>query len=139
MIRHKVIAENENFISFRKSSEVKFPWVVGPFIIESKSAIPVVDSLLKGMYFKTNFAVNYDPLHVISTRREVNTNKPFEHREVEGLAEKTNWSDYPKPMENAEVPQENSLEMVKSTEVIATLSNITEAATKITFLEDMET
>ena len=47
------------------------------------------------MYFKTSFVVNYDPLHVISTRIQVNKNKPFEHQDVEGLAEKENWLDFP--------------------------------------------
>ena len=59
--------------------------------------------------------MNYDLLHVISIRRQVNKNKPFEHQEVEGLAEKTNWSEYLDPMENVEAPQENPLEMVKDT------------------------
>ena len=35
-IRQKLIVENEHFISFKKASEIKFPWVVGPFIIEIK-------------------------------------------------------------------------------------------------------
>ena len=100
LIRQKLIVENEHFISFRKASEIKVPWVVGPFIIKNKVALPVVEILLKGMGFKTNFVVEYDPLHVIPTRRHVNKNTPFEHQEVEGLGEKTNWSDYPDPMEN---------------------------------------
>ena len=88
MIRHKVIVENENFISFGKSLEVKFPWVVGPFIMKSKSSLNVVEILLKGIDFKTIFSMSYDPLHVISTRRQVNKSKPFEHQEVEGWLKK---------------------------------------------------
>ena len=104
MIRQKLILEIENFISFKKDSEIKFPWVFGPFIIKSKVALLVVESLLKGMDFKTYFVVDYDPLHVISIRIKVNNNKPFEYQEVEGLAKKVNWSDYPDPMENVEDP-----------------------------------
>ena len=68
LIRHKLIVENEHFINFRKSLEIKFPWVVGPFIIKNKVALPVVEILLKGMDFRIAFEVDYDPLHVISTR-----------------------------------------------------------------------
>ena len=42
LIRQKLIIENEHFINFRKASEIKFPWVVGPFIIKRKVALPVV-------------------------------------------------------------------------------------------------
>ena len=41
LIRQKLIVANEHFINFRKASEIKFPWVVGPFIIKNKSAIPM--------------------------------------------------------------------------------------------------
>ena len=68
-IRHNLIVENENFVSFKKASKVKFPWVVGPFIIKNKFALPVVESMLHGMNFKKYFAVNYEPHHVISQRR----------------------------------------------------------------------
>ena len=46
-IRKKLIIENEHFINFKKSLEIKFPWVVGTFIIKSKVAFPVVDILIK--------------------------------------------------------------------------------------------
>ena len=51
LIRKKVIVENEHFINFKKSFEIKFPWVVGPFIIKSKDAFLVVENLLKEMIF----------------------------------------------------------------------------------------
>ena len=94
-IKNKLIVENEHFINFKKSLEIKFPWVVGPFIIKSKFVLTIVERLLKEMKFQTVAVVNYDPHHVISVRREVNKNKPFEHQEVEGLAESANWSDHP--------------------------------------------
>ena len=33
-IIHKLIIENVHFIIFKKDFEIKFPWVVGPFIIK---------------------------------------------------------------------------------------------------------
>ena len=61
LIRKKLIVENEHFISFKKASEIKFPWVIGPFIIKNKAALHVVESILQEMDFKIDFAVNYDP------------------------------------------------------------------------------
>ena len=34
LTRHNIIVENEQFLSFKKSSTIKFQWVVGPFIIK---------------------------------------------------------------------------------------------------------
>ena len=51
MIRQKLVVENEHFINFKKSSEIKFPWVIGPFIIKSRVSFPVVEYLLKEMEF----------------------------------------------------------------------------------------
>ena len=50
--------------------------------------------------FQTNVAINYDPHHIISIRKQVNKNKPFEHQEVERLVEKANWFDYPLLMQS---------------------------------------
>ena len=93
-IRHKLIVENEHFISFKKSSEIMSPWVVGPFIIKSKVSLPIVESLLQEMNFNKSIVVNYDAHHVISQRRQLDKKKAFEHQVVEGLAERDNWMEY---------------------------------------------
>ena len=64
--------------------------MIGPFIIKSKDALHVIESLLKEMGFQRVSPTNYDPHHIISIRKQVNKNKPFEHQEVEGLDEKEN-------------------------------------------------
>ena len=51
LIRQKLSVENDQFINFKKSSEIKFPWVVSPFIIKSKASLLVVEILLKEMRF----------------------------------------------------------------------------------------
>ena len=61
------------------------------------------------MAFLVETIVNYDPHHVISNRGQENKNKPFEHFEVEGLSEATNWMDYPKDINNGENMQKYSL------------------------------
>ena len=82
--------ENEHFINFRKAFEIKFPLKVGPFIIKSRAALPVIKGLLQDMNFKKDTLVNYDPHHIISQRRQINKNMEFEHQVVEGLAKKYN-------------------------------------------------
>ena len=72
LLRQKLIVENEHFISLKKASEIKFPWVFGPFIIKSKVALHVVEIMLHEMDFKKAFSINYDPQHVISQRRQMN-------------------------------------------------------------------
>ena len=61
LIRQKIIVEDEHFINFRKASEIKFPGMVGPFIIKNKDALHVVDILLKYTGFQTSTTINYDP------------------------------------------------------------------------------
>ena len=82
--------------------------------------------------------MDYDPLHVTSTREHVNKNKTFKHQEVEWLAEKTNWSKYPDPMENVEVPQENPLVVLNATEVVTPIATSSEVTGKRTFSYAME-
>ena len=139
LIRHKLIVENEHFISFKKNSEMKFPWVIGPFIIKNKDELPVVESLLKGMVFKIVFVVNYDPQYVISTRIQVNKNKPFEHQEVEGLVERKIWLDYTAPMERVEASPKNPLESMKATKVVTPIIASSEVTCKRNFSNAMET
>ena len=91
------------------------------------------------MDFKIAFAVNYDPQHVISIRIQVNNNKSFEHQEVEGLDEKSNWLDYPSPMENVEVSQENPLAVVKAKEVSTPIVINSKVSGKRNFSDAMET
>ena len=40
----------------------------------------MVEIFLEEMDFKTTNAVNYDPHHIISIRRQVNKKNPFEHQ-----------------------------------------------------------
>ena len=36
MIRQRIIVENENFLNFRKSSQIRFPCAIGPFNVKKK-------------------------------------------------------------------------------------------------------
>ena len=72
LIRKRLIVENEHFLNFRKTLEIKFPWIVGPFVIKNNDALPIIESLLREMGFSVEAAINYDPPHVISNRRQAN-------------------------------------------------------------------
>ena len=93
--------ENEHFISFKKDSKIKFPWVVGPLIIKNKVSLPIIEILLQEMNFKKLFAFNYGSHHIISQRRYMNKRKAFEHQLVEGLANRADWMEYQIHMKDA--------------------------------------
>ena len=90
LMRQRLLSEEEHFGAFKKSSNIKFPLKVGPFIFKSKGALAFIEKLLENMDFIKEVNVNYDPHHVISLRKQVNKNKPFEHQAIEGLAEMAN-------------------------------------------------
>ena len=79
LIRQRLIVEDEHFLSYKKPSEIKFPWTVDPFGIKRKSSFLVIESMLRELEFSMEATINYDPHHIISNRRQVNKNKPFEH------------------------------------------------------------
>ena len=51
VIRQRLIVETEHFLNFKKPSEIKFPWAVGPFIIKNKVSLLNIESLMKEMGF----------------------------------------------------------------------------------------
>ena len=71
LIRQRLIVEIEHFLNFKKTTEIEFPWAVGPFIIKNKATLPMIKILLKEMGFLTEAAINYDPHHIISIRTHV--------------------------------------------------------------------
>ena len=113
----------------------------------------MIESLLKEIGFKTTTAINYDPHLIISLRKQVNKNNPFEHQEVEGLVENENWSDYPLVMQNEEDIQQGSTSLVQdisitqldplvimsTTKIITPIASHSEMTNKRTFSDDMET
>ena len=72
---------------FRKGSGINFPYEIGPYTVKSRTALPLVDSLLKSMGFSLGQAINYDPHQIISKRRWDNNDNSFKHTEIVGLRE----------------------------------------------------
>ena len=50
-MRQILYAEEDHFGAFKKSSNIKFPLKVGPFIFKNKSALMIVEKLLEIMDF----------------------------------------------------------------------------------------
>ena len=46
VIRKRLTTKDEHFISFRKLTDIKFPWTVFPFTVKKKSALPMVENFL---------------------------------------------------------------------------------------------
>ena len=65
LITQKLIVETRHFLNFNKSIEIRYPWVVSPFIIKNRASLPMIQSLLKEMGFFIEFSINYDPHHVL--------------------------------------------------------------------------
>ena len=80
--RQKLFIEIEHFLKYNKSTDIKYPWVVGPFTIKNKGAFPMVEGLLRELGFETEPAINYYPHQVISNRRKDQKINPYKHGEV---------------------------------------------------------
>ena len=61
------------------------------------------------MDFQKEEKVNYDPHQIISQRRKLNKNKPFDHQIVEGLDKMENFSNFE---ENTEANEDNRDKLV---------------------------
>jgi hypothetical protein len=84
-IRQKIISETENFIKYHRESNIKFPFVIGPFIVKSRTCLAQVEAKLKALVFAQMPGKKYDPHQIISRRRKMNKNAPYEHEPIEGL------------------------------------------------------
>ena len=59
----------------------------------------MIEKLLEVMDFQKEEKMNYDPHHIISQRKQLNKNKPFDHQIVEGLDKMENLSNFEENIE----------------------------------------
>ena len=72
---------------------------------------------------------------MISKERQENRNNPFEHTEVAGLKEATNWEDYPnKTPDNISMEQDSMSSIPGNNYPLMDLSNIVAVAGNISSL-----
>ena len=70
LIGQRLTVEEEHFLNYKKSSNLIFPWEVGPYTVRSITASPLVGYILKDMVFYLEKVVNYDPHQIIYKRRK---------------------------------------------------------------------
>ena len=63
----------------------------------------VIEKLLEVMDFQKQGKLNYDPHHIISYRKQLDKNKPFDHQIVEGLDKIANLSNFEENTETSEI------------------------------------
>jgi hypothetical protein len=89
-IRQRIISEIECFLKSHKASNLKFPFMVGPFVVNNKSYLPQIQSNLSECGFTQLQWRRYDMHQIISKRILVIRQGPYEHEHVEGFDELAN-------------------------------------------------
>jgi hypothetical protein len=115
-IRQRIISETEHFLKLHKASNLKFPFIIGPFIVKTRSCLSQVQEKLKEFGFAQLQGRRYDPHQIISKRILMNKHAPYEHEQVEGFDK----------LENLEVcvDMEAILQPTQTQQVEATLQQI---------------
>jgi hypothetical protein len=49
-IRQKIIYETENFIKYHRESNIKFPFMIGPFIVKSRTCLAHIEAKIKALF-----------------------------------------------------------------------------------------
>ena len=56
LIRQKLIVETEHFLNFKKSTEIRYPWAIGPFIIKNKVSLPMIEFVeIDGFFYRSSY------------------------------------------------------------------------------------
>ena len=48
-IKERLRSETKHFLNFKKACNIKFHYNIGPFVIKSRSSLPIIEKLLKAM------------------------------------------------------------------------------------------
>ena len=68
-MRRRLYSEKQKFLKVKKGCNIKFHYVVGPFVIKSSQALSVIEKILESMRFQEATKVNCDPKGILSKRR----------------------------------------------------------------------
>ena len=61
LIQQKLMVEEEHFLNFKKCSNLVFPWILGPYTVRNRAALPLVSKFHKDMGFPQYQEIKYDP------------------------------------------------------------------------------
>jgi hypothetical protein len=84
-IMQRIIFETEHFLKLRKSSNLKFLFIIGPFIVKGRYFLSQIQENLKELCFSQLQRRIYDPHQIISKRILMNKHGSYEHEHVEGF------------------------------------------------------
>ena len=84
--------ESDIFIKHKKASNMKFRYIIEPFVVNSTAALYIIQDIMKSMNFQLDKKLNYDPKHVISHRKTTTRLGTCEHQEDQALAIMANHS-----------------------------------------------
>ena len=68
-IRKRLFTEKEQILKDKNGCNIKFHYVVGPFVIKSSLALPLVEKMLESMKFQKAQKANFDPGKIIAERQ----------------------------------------------------------------------
>jgi hypothetical protein len=84
-IRQRITSETQHFLKLHRASNLKFLFVIGPFIVKSRSCLSQVQAKLAEFGFAQLHGRRYDSHQIIFKRRQMNKSAPYEHEYVEGF------------------------------------------------------
>ena len=61
LIKQELFVDIEHLLKYKKSTDIKYSWAVGPFTIKNKSGFPMVEGLIRELGFEIEPSINYDP------------------------------------------------------------------------------
>jgi len=89
-IRQRIISETEHFLKTHKASNLKFPFMIGPFVGKTRSCLPQIQAKLNEFGFTQLQDGKYDLHQIISKRRLMSRQGPYEHEHVELFDKRVN-------------------------------------------------
>ena len=64
-LRQRLFVEQEHYLKHKKGSSIKFKYTIEAFVASDNIALQIVEDILKGLNFKKEQAMRYDPKGII--------------------------------------------------------------------------
>jgi hypothetical protein len=84
-IGKRIISQIEHILKLHKDSNLKFPFIIVPFIVKARYCLSQIQAKLKDFGFSKLQGIIYDPHQIISKRILMKKYAPYEHGHVEGF------------------------------------------------------
>ena len=94
-LRQTLKVDQLHFTPVKKGFILKLPTTIGPFIVNSRHALPIVETLLKGMDLRQGKAWPYDPKGIISNKRRKMKSTAYAHKSKHFIEWRANLDTWP--------------------------------------------